>query len=191
MTMMQANTDHLGREPWVHAAARESRAVLRIVVAVLMLATVVTMITLPFWGIFPAILLLGAYALLWIANIAEHRSRQIERVQSAPVTDDMPGVDADETEAEAHAQPRHAEKPAAWEDIPVSTLLKESITVAEIIVGFAVAAVIVAALFFHWSMLAIATLFIFPYMLILLAPVWLGGFTKELERERMREQLDH
>jgi hypothetical protein len=189
MTTMNAFSADQRREPWLHTIARESRNILRVLVGALIIATVVTMVAAPFWGAFPAILLLLAYGMLWIANIAEHRSRIGKHV---PIDEaaQMSPVDVDELESERQAD-TPVETPEAMKEIPLSIVLKESITFAEIIVGFAVAAVIVAALLFHWSLLLIAALFLFPYMIILLAPVWLGGFSKELERQARREQLDH
>ena len=191
MTTLNTHTDVVSKEPWLHAFARESRNMLRLVVLALMLATVITMVTFPFWGIFPAILLLLAYGLLWVANIAEHRSRTGMMRCNLPAIehefDRVAPVDADELAGECEAEER-TETPEALKEIPVSTLLKESISAAEIVIGAAVAATIVAALMFHWTMLAIAVLFLFPYMIILLAPVWLGSFSRELQDQEIRQQ---
>lgn len=191
MTTIDARSSSPSREPWLHAVARESRAFLRGVVIVLLLATAVTMIAFPFWGIFPAILLLLAYAFLWLANIAEHRSRTGWHI-AAREEPELSGVDADEAEGEQEAAAGHHETPAAMEEIPMSTLLKESITGAEIVVGVAVASVIVAAMLFHWTLIIVALLFLFPYMIILLAPVWLGWFSRELQDEDLkRKEREH
>lgn len=180
------NAPQESSEDWSHAVAREARAVLRVGVIVMMFATVVTMFVFPFWGIFPAIGLLGVYALLLLANAAERRSRS-GHVVPPWETQDMSGVDADETASDHGVL--HGQSPAynaAMEEIPFDTIRKETITFAEIFVGLAVAAVILCALLFHWSLFLIAALFIFPYMFILLAPVWLGWLTREMQEEKLR-----
>jgi Ca2+/Na+ antiporter len=173
-------------EPWLHTLAREGRAMLRFLVIVMMLLTVATMVVFPFWGVFPAILLLAAYGMLVVANVAERRSRSGQLAPSWE-TAEMSDLDADEMESNRGAAPTDSTAyDAAMEEIPVDTLRKESITIAEILIGIAVAALIISALTFHWTVLAIAALFFVPYMFILLAPVWLGWFTREIESEKIR-----
>jgi len=188
MTTAPIQTETAPHEPWTHALARESRALLRMLVIIMMLATVITMITFPFWGIFPAILLLVVYGMLWLANIAEHRSRTGKHIPANEAAE-MSEVDVDEAEGVEESEAAHRTEPhVAMEEIPMSTLLKESITGAEIVVGIAVAAVIIGAMLFHPTMLALALLFLFPYMIVLLAPVWLGWFSKELRDEDLRHR---
>jgi len=190
VTIPVASKHHAPREPWLHMLAREGRAFLRAVTIVMMIITIGTMMVFPFWGVFPAILLLASYGMLVVANAAERRSRSAQAVPPWE-TADMSDVDIDELASTQEARPIDSPAlEAAMEEIPVDTLRKESITFAEIIVGIAVAAVIIAALMFHWTVLAVAALFLVPYMFILLAPIWLGWFTREMRDERMRHQAE-
>lgn len=168
-------------ESYLHLLAREFRAVLRWTVLVSGIVTVVSMFTIFYWAILPALVLLISCCLLGLAN-------EVERRTPGPHDDPIEQAiaAAEQAAADAEADPVQREKKAVNKAVDG----KVTTTVTEILIGAAVLAVILGAvvawIFIGWQMLALGAMILFAYILFVGAPVWLGWIEDEAEETQHR-----
>jgi fatty acid desaturase len=171
-------------EGYFHFLARESRLVLRWVVLLSAAATVLTMFTLFYWAILPAIVLLISYALLLFANEAESLSHQ-----PGDPGDEAPAVGG-EGAAMEYLAPEEVER----REVGRAVEKRLTRTVLEILLGVGVLALIIAVAlgiaYGNWTYLALGGLVLFAYMLLVAAPLWLGWVEDEAEEETHRVEQE-
>lgn len=163
-------------EGFLHYIAREGRIALRWTIGVCLIAVVACMVS-PLWmaAVVPALIMLGAYILLLLANEVERRSdtaahRQLERAETAIA------ADVQEDHAEDDQLP----------PVDAAIVRRESKTGLLILAGVVVMAVLIAGLLVPWKALAIGAFVVFAYILFIAAPFWLGLFNDDIEIESHR-----
>lgn len=175
-----ADNHHQEEENVIHFAARESEVVLKWVVVLSGLATIGTLIT--FWMLawIPALIFVGSLVLLLISEVIERRS------ETPAETDARLGrVRGERTVKED----RHL----VVDPQSRALVQRESTIGMGILIGVGVLAIGVAlalALFgivpLKWVL--VAGFFVFCYMLLVAAPLWLGWIEDDIEDETARMQ---
>jgi len=171
-------------EGYFHFLARECRLLLRWAVLISAAATVLTMFTLFYWAILPAIVLLIAYALLLFANEAEALSHQ-----PGDPGDEAPAVGGEGAAVE-YLPPEEVER----REVGQAVEKRMTRTVLEILLGVGVLALVIAVILGvshgNWKYLALGGLILFAYMLLVAAPLWLGWVEDEAEEVTHRVEAD-
>jgi hypothetical protein len=171
-------------EGYVHYLAREGRWVLRWCIGLCIVGIVITMVT-PLWFVafIPAGVMLVCGILLYAANVIERKSDReahevTEAAEEAIVTDVM----------ESHAEDDRVGP------VTEKIVKRESKTAIVILCVVVLAALLVAFIRFNSGQFArifpIAALVVFAYMILLMAPVWLGWFNEDIERQTRRHEED-
>jgi Flp pilus assembly protein TadB len=166
-------------EGYLHYLAREGRWALRWCIGLCIVGIAITMIT-PLWFVafVPAGVMLLCGILLVIANFVEKRSDSeahdvLERKENAGSSQVV----------EDHAEDDRL-TPATQE------LVKRESKAGLVILFVAIlAALLIAFIFLPTPVFAIGALVVFAYMLLLMAPVWLGWINEDVEQETQR--LEH
>jgi Flp pilus assembly protein TadB len=166
-------------EGYLHYLAREGRWALRWCIGLCIVGIAITMIT-PLWFVafVPAGVMLLCGILLVIANYVEKRSdREAHDV-----------LERNENAGSSQVVEDHAEDdrltPATQE------LVKRESKAGLLILFVAIlAALLIAFIFLPTPVFAIGALVVFAYMLLLMAPVWLGWINEDVEQETQR--LEH
>jgi membrane protein implicated in regulation of membrane protease activity len=164
-------------EGFLHYVAREGRVALRWVMGVCMALIVLFMVSPGFFfvAVLPAIVLLAAAILYYAASVVEARSDReahevVERHEVAVVGD----VVEDHTEDDQLA-PQEAQ------------LVKRESTIALIMIGCALTAAIIVAMFLlPWHVTLLGVFLLFAYIIFISAPFWLGWFNNDIEDESRR-----
>jgi 4-hydroxybenzoate polyprenyltransferase len=163
-------------EGYLHYVAREGRWALRWCIGLCIVGIAITMIT-PLWFVafVPAGVMLLCGILLVLANYVEKRSDRaahevVERAETAPIQ----GIVEDHAEDDRVA--------------PVTQKIVERESKTGLVILFIVvlAALLIAFIFLPTPVFAIGALVVFAYMLLLMAPVWLGWFNDDIEDETKR-----
>jgi hypothetical protein len=163
-------------EGYLHYLAREGRWALRWCIGLCIVGIAITMIT-PLWFVafVPAGVMLLCGILLVIANYVEKRSdREAHDV-----------LERNENAGSSQVVEDHAEDdrltPATQE------LVKRESKAGLLILFVAIlAALLIAFIFLPTPVFAIGALVVFAYMLLLMAPVWLGWINEDIEHESER-----
>jgi hypothetical protein len=163
-------------EGYLHYLAREGRWALRWCIGLCIVGIAITMIT-PLWFVafVPAGVMLLCGILLVIANFVEKRSDSeahdvLERNESAGSSQVV----------EDHAEDDRL-TPATQE------LVKRESKAGLVILFVAIlAALLIAFIFLPAPVFTIGALVVFAYMLLLMAPVWLGWINEDIEHESER-----
>jgi hypothetical protein len=164
-------------EGFVHFVARESRTVLRILVIAALAATVVSMVSLWYIAVIPAIFLLLAYAALLLVREVERRTYE-------------PGNSGPPDPVVAEHETIHDEPGALLNPEQVKLVARESKTGLWILLGVGVIAVSLAlvAIFtvdlIEPKFLGLAAFVLFAYILLVMAPVWLGWIEDDIEDQQ-------
>lgn len=168
-------------ERFVHFLARESRFVLRIVVIGALAATILSMVSLWYLAIIPAIFLLVAYAALLMVREVEHRTEE-------------PGTGAPPTPLVAEIETIHDEPGEPLNAEQFRLVARESKAGLWILLGVAVAAIcfaLVAIFAFDLispQFLLLAAFVLFAYILLVMAPVWIGAIEDDIEDQQAARQ---
>ena len=125
----------------LHFFARESQIFMTWTVRVLLVITIFTMMTLWFWGIIPAMLLMLAGGLLMLINIVERRSNRHPHAVDAETGEEVAA-------SVATAEDETVEESASADEVSMPLLWHESKVVVIGLLGIAVLAVILAAVAF-------------------------------------------
>ncbi len=172
-----ADTTPQKEERFVHFLARESRFVLRILVIGALAATILSMVSLWYLAIIPAIFLLVAYAALLMVREVEHRTEEPGTGAPPP-----PVVAERETIHDEPGEPLNAEQ--------FKLVARESKTGLWILLGVGVAAIcfaLVATFAFDLispQFLLLAAFVLFAYILLVMAPVWIGAIEDDIEDQQ-------
>lgn len=163
-------------EGYLHYVAREGRWALRWCIGLCIVGIAITMVT-PLWFVafVPAGVMLLCGILLIAANFVEKRSDRVahdvlERAETASTE----GV------VEDHAEDDRVEP------VTQKIVQRESKTGIVILFVIVLAALLIAFIFLPTPVFAIGALVVFAYMLLLMAPVWLGWFNDDIEDETKR-----
>ena len=167
-------------EGYLHYLAREGRWALRWCIGLCMIGIVVTMVS-PIWFVafIPAGVMFLCVVLLVIANAVEKRSDveahdELERAETATVMD----------VTEDHAEDDRVGVVAG------QIVKRESKTGVVILCVALLAALLVAFLAIGQGVFLrifpILALVVFAYMILLMAPVWLGWINQDIENEEQR-----
>lgn len=161
-------------EGFVHFVAREGQFALRVIIMALIALTALTMATIFYLVFIPLILLVAAYALLAACNRVESMTRRGDEAESA------------EASLERMIEPseNNPDDPA-WKQpiVPVRVLRHELKLGVEIMFGIGVAATVMAVILLPAEALLVGAVVVFCYMMLVLAPVWLGWLTEDFEHE--------
>jgi hypothetical protein len=131
----------------------------------------------PFWmaAIIPAAIMIVSYVLLILTNEVERRSDVTahDRLEHA------------ETAIHHDVIDDHAEDDQIAE-VPTAIIKRESKMGFVVLACLLVAALIFAAVKLPWEVFAIVTFVVFCYMVLIMAPVWLGWFENDIEIQQHR-----
>lgn len=169
-------------EGFVHFLAREGRVVLRWTVIASLVATIVTMATFFWFAVIPGIFLLISYACLLMVREVEHRSERHDLDHAATPT----------THVEREQSP-----PTEVDPVNMALMKREGKTGLWILAVVGIAALTLAGLaifagnFMSPGVLAIVAFVLFAYMLLVMAPVWLGWIEDDIEDEKQRIEQSH
>lgn len=166
--------NHPSNDTVSHFILHEVQLILRLIVAASIIATVVMMVSIFYWAFVPAVVLLVTYLLLMITNRFEAKARA---QALATGHSDAAGLPA---ESAARA-PERDERGRIL--IPFWATRREATIGWEIIVGCTVSAFVLAFALLPAEWVLLGMFFIFCYMLLVMAPVWLGWITEETDRE--------
>lgn len=164
-------------EGFVHFLAREGRVVLRWTVIALLIATIITMATFFWFAVIPGILLLIAYAMLLMVREIEHRSEHREEGDTAAIA------------ARAAAEEDQS-MPEEVDPVDMALVKRESKTGLWILAVVGVVALVLAGLaifagkLVEPKLLVIVAFVLFAYMMLVMAPVWLGWIEDDIEDEK-------
>jgi hypothetical protein len=162
-------------ETFLHFIAREGRLVLRWVVILSLIATAVTMITFWFWAFIPAVILMLSWGLLLMSNDLEERTH---------IEGEIPLDRAEAATPAVPDQSRALHLPA--HDVPDAVFRRESRLGIEVAIGIGLAALVICGILMPWKLVAIGALVVFAYMIILMAPVWLGAIEDDIDEQTSR-----
>lgn len=167
------------QEGFIHFLAREGQLALRWAVGLSVAATVLTMIVMFYWAILPAMAALFFYILLLISDFIEGRTQQ----PGDPVNDIVAPERGIEERADLIEDPQQ-------HHVTMQVRRRLTRTVAGIVIGIAIAAVMMAGILFGIELLAIGGLIVFAYWLLIAAPLWLGWLNDEAEEETHRAEQE-
>lgn len=167
------------QEGFIHFLAREGQRALRWAVGLSVAATVFTMIVMFYWAILPAMASLFFFILLLISNFVEERTNQ----PGDPVNDIIAPERGIEERADIIENPQQ-------HHVTMQVRRRLTRTIAGIVIGIAVAAVMMAGILFGIELLAIGGLIVFAYWLLIAAPLWLGWLNDEAEEETQRAEAE-
>jgi peptidoglycan/LPS O-acetylase OafA/YrhL len=167
-------------EGYLHYLAREGRWALRWCIGLCIIGIVVTMVS-PIWFVafIPAGVMFLSVVLLVIANAVEKRSDvqahdELERSETATVDDVM------EDHAEDDQVGPVTEHIVKRESKTGVVILCVALLAALLVAFFAIGQGVFLRIF------PILALVVFAYMILLMAPVWLGWFNQDIESEEHR-----
>ena len=167
--------NHPSNDTVSHFVLHEVQLILRLVVAASIIATVGMMVSIFYWAFVPAVILLVSYLLLMIINRFEQKARE---QAIATGHSDAAGAPIESTEVKA---PERDERGRIV--LPFWATKREATIGWEIIIGCTVAAFVLAFALLPAEWVLLGMFFIFCYMLLVMAPVWLGWITEETDRE--------
>jgi hypothetical protein len=172
-------------ESALHFFAREGQLVLRWTIGALVLITIGTMVTFYFWAILPATLLLVAFLALQLTNVVERRSAHRPDANDTLLETGVVASEAPWTEVApvAEAAPARDESET---NMAMPLLKHESKVVLIGVLALLVLAALVAGVIFGGVTMLLAIPFVFAYLLILGAPVWLAAIEDDIEDETAR-----
>ncbi|MGI9013757.1 MAG: hypothetical protein ACR2GY_05835 [Phycisphaerales bacterium] len=171
-----------------HFAAKELHIVLRIMVVLSIVATAVTMATFWMWAFLPVTVLLISYLGLLVTGSTESRTRgnrfadADRRAVEHAHEFDVPRT----TDPRAVAKMRRRGEDASW--IPMPMLKKEAVAGIEIVIGVCLAGIALAIIFLPAPLIITGAVLFALYMVLVMAPVWLGALGDFEEAEHSRLQ---
>ncbi len=162
---------HVENEGFLHYLAREGRVALRWTIGISLVATLVVMVS-PFLFLapVPALVLLVSYILYVTTSDVERRTD--------PVTEAI--IQKHDTAGEAEVM----EDAAEMNQLPPQTMKivkREGVKGVAILAAVMVTAVLIAAFFLRWEVVAIGAFVVTAYMILVATPVWLGWIEHDIE----------
>lgn len=159
-------------EGFLHYVAREGRTALRWTIGISLIAIVVCMVTLWFLAVVPALILLTAYTLLALTE-------QVERHSDAAAHH---ALEESETAIDHDVIENHAEDDQL-QPVDAKIVNRETKIGAGVLIAATLTALLIASILFNVQVVAIGSLVVFAYMLLISAPFWLGWFNNDIEDE--------
>jgi membrane protein implicated in regulation of membrane protease activity len=178
------HTNATDRESIVHFLARESELILKWVLGLSLVATVVMLMSFFVLAWIPAGVAFCAYIGLTISREVErHEERKGGGLAEVTHPEEIPVAEHAEV-MERAAEPMNEEEK--------SLMKREGLTIFLILSGIGVAAIAVALIVLQVSLqwLLIAGFFVFCYMLLIAAPLWLGWIEDDIDDVKQARESD-
>jgi hypothetical protein len=165
-------------ESVAHWVAHTASVFLRPVFLIFLTATIVLMAT--FWplAVVTGFLAVAVGTVLWVSGRVEDHTEAGTAPGSMPTA--IENIDPAEEARIIHEEDRA-------DEVEARVILHESRTVAGIVVGLAILAVLVGVTLFEWPMVALGVAIVFLYMAIVSTPVWLAWIEGEVEEQHRQE----
>lgn len=167
--------NHPSNDTVSHFVLHEVQLILRLIIAASIIATVAMMVSIFYWAFVPAVILLLSSMLLMIINRFERKARE---QALATGHSDAAGAPVEPTEVKAPERDKRGRI-----IIPFWATRREAVIGWEIIAGGTIGAFVLALALLPAEWVLLGMFFIFCYMLLVMAPVWLGWITEETDRE--------
>jgi hypothetical protein len=168
----------LENEGFLHFLARGGRVALRWIIGISLVATLVVMVSpMLFLAPIPALVLVVSYVLYILTRPVEERS---DRAAEAIIAHHDVAGEAEKIE---DAADMHRFAPDT-----VRIMKREGVHGMAILAAVMVIAVLFAAFFLPWEVVAIGAFVVTAYMILVATPVWLGWIEHDIEvQEGARE----
>ena len=163
---------HLENEGFLHYLAREGRVALRWTIGISLVATVLVMVSpMLFLAPIPGLVLLLSYVLFVL-------TREVER-RSDPASDRI--IEQHDTAGEAEEVMEDAAEMHQFTPQTMKIVKREGTIGVAILAAVMVIAVLIAAFFLRWEVVAIGAFVVTAYMILVATPVWLGWIEHDIE----------